>query len=77
MHKRVRGGITKHYCDVCGCLCYDMIPTGIDEKISELFGRSVVSYKVKTYKKDNRTLCGKQFCSEECERNYLKNRKIK
>lgn len=26
MHKRVKGGIEKHYCDNCGKLLFDYIP---------------------------------------------------
>ena len=77
MRKRVKGGVVKNYCDVCGCLCYDHIPIGVNEDVSKALGMNVMEYSMKTYAKDNRTLCGILFCSEECEKEYLRKRKRK
>jgi hypothetical protein len=47
MHKRVKGGIEKHYCDNCGKLLFDYIPK--NESSVELFGVPVPEYKMKRH----------------------------
>lgn len=62
MHKKVKNGIEKHYCDVCGALLYDLIPK--NKTTATIFGIAIPEYGMKVhckYERDSK----KEYC-EKC-----------
>lgn len=63
MHKKVKNGIEKHYCDVCGKLLYDLVPK--NKITATIFGIAIPEYGIKEYCK-----CKRDTKKEYCEKCY-------